>query len=314
MRTVEVDPQSLKLSTPVEKVTNTFFEVEGQTLQVNTIVCAESRDAARLHARLGQPERIFLHDKTITELVGKDHYLLTQAVYALELKPKKQSYRATFRAAALKECDPMAWNRMFNACRNNDYKAVEELKPSFKFSSRLQPRDPRAEVNRFEPRFGFPEFAVAVLVDTEAFALTPGQPGKTDPTPYWPSNDPELKALSEQAVKAHPDRVRALLGFVHSNMRYGGVTGSRWGVKQFLSQKTGQCWDFCDLFITLCRAQGIPARASDGQLLFHIVLNFGGHSQSVILSLLFQRMVIYRIAQPSRPPTSTAGGPTSARL
>ncbi len=262
LRTVEADPKvlSAKLGLPLQSVQNAFLEVEGQPLQVNTILCASSQDAVKLHSRLGQPQRIFARDSTVTELVCQDAYLLQQAIYALELKARKQSYRVTFRAAGLQECAPMAWNRMFNACRTSDRKTVDELSSAFKFSRQLVLRNPKAEVEPAEPRFGFPEFTVAVNVDSEAFGLTPGTAGKTGATPFWPADDAELKTLAGEAVGSQKDKVRALLSHVHQNMRYGGVTGSRWGVKKFLQQKTGQCWDYSDLFITLCRSQGIPAR------------------------------------------------------
>jgi hypothetical protein len=52
-----------------------------------------------------------------------------------------------------------------------------------------------------------------------------------------------------------------------TNIKFGGpVTGSRWGVKEVLKQKYGQCWDFADCFITLCRAAGIPCRQVAGWL------------------------------------------------
>lgn len=262
VRTVDADPQAIsaKLGMPLQSVQNAFLEVEGQPLQVNTIQCVSPQDAVKLQSRLGQPRRIFARESTVIELVCQDPYLLQQAIYALELKPRKQSYRVTFRAAGLLECAPMAWNRMFNACRTSDRKTVDELLSAFKFSRQLQPRNPKAEVEPAEPRFGFPEFTVAVNVDCEAFALTPGAAGKTSATPFWPSDDPELKKLASEVVGSHKDKVRALLSYVQQTMRYGGVTGSRWGVKKFLAQKTGQCWDYSDLFITLCRSQGIPAR------------------------------------------------------
>jgi len=37
-------------------------------------------------------------------------------------------------------------------------------------------------------------------------------------------------------------------------------------VNQVLKQKTGQCWDFSDVFVTFCRAAGVPARQVGGWL------------------------------------------------
>lgn len=266
------EPSQLKLPVSVEKLTNTILDVHGQKLQVNTIVCASAQDARTLGVKLGSPHRIFVQDKIVTELVTTDNYLLVEAIYALGYRPRSQKYRVTFRAAGLTECAPMAWNPMYNACRLNDYKQVQELKPAFKFANRLTPRNPKAEVEPTEPRFGFPEFSVITEQEVTAFAPTPGAAGKADATPFWPSDDPSLKKLSDEIVRGQPDRVRALLAYGQKNLTYGGTTGSRWGVKKFLAQKTGQCWDFSDLFITLCRAQGIPARQVMGWL-----VGQGGH-------------------------------------
>ncbi len=271
-RDLEVDPKQVKLPVAITKLNNTFLDVHGHALQVNTIVCGSEQDAKTLAVKLGNPFRIFQQGTTVTELVSPDNYLLTEAVYALGYKPLKQSYRVTFRAAGLQDCAPMAWNRMFNACRTNNYDEVQKLRPQFKFANTIRPRNPKAEVEQTEPRFGFPEFSVITKQDVVAFAPTPGPPGKVDATPFWPSNDPELKQLSDKIVQGQPDKVRALLAYGQKTMTYGGTTGSRWGVKKFLAQKTGQCWDYSDLFITLARAQGIPARQVMGWM-----VGQGGH-------------------------------------
>lgn len=272
VREVQVDPAQVRLPVQVEKLSNTVLEIDGRQLQVNTILCATAQDAKTLGVKLGHPERIFVQDKTVTELVSQDHWLLVQAIYALGYKPVSQKYLVTFRAAALTDCAPMAWNKMFNACRTNDYALIQELRPAFKFANQLKPRNARAEVEPTEPRFGFPEFSVVSEQETVAFVPTPGTPGKTEATPFWPSDDPELKKLSDQIVQGQRDKMRALLAYGKSTLTYGGVTGSRWGVKKFLAQKVGQCWDYSDLFITLCRAQGIPARQVMGWL-----VGQGGH-------------------------------------
>lgn len=271
-REVNVEPGQLELPVAAEQVSNAILDVKGRRLQVNTIVCATPKDARTLAVKLGSPHRVFVRDKTVTELVAADNYLLVEAVYALGYKPMSQKYRVTFRAAALTDCAPMAWNPMFNACRTNNYDLVQELRKDFKFGTRLLPRSPGAEVEQTEPRFGFPEFSVITEQEVTAFALTPGTAGKTDPTPFWPSRDPALQKLSGEIVEGQSDKVRALLTYCHKTMKYGGTTGSRWGVQKFLAQKTGQCWDFSDLFITLCRAQGIPARQVMGWL-----VGQGGH-------------------------------------
>jgi transglutaminase-like putative cysteine protease len=48
------------------------------------------------------------------------------------------------------------------------------------------------------------------------------------------------------------------------DVAYDGPVGSRHGVPRVLSQRFGRCWDKSDLFVTLARAAGIPARQVAG--------------------------------------------------
>lgn len=106
-------------------------------------------------------------------------------------------------------------------------------------------------------------------------------PSQTAPTPgasslganrHWPSAAPEIVRLAAEItadIEASDKKVAALLGWFRdpANMRYGGgVTGSRYGVAKVLEQRVGHCWDYADLFVTLCRATGVPARAVAGWL------------------------------------------------
>ncbi len=63
--------------------------------------------------------------------------------------------------------------------------------------------------------------------------------------------------------KTKEDKVSAILRWLSpgKNIKFGGpMTGSRYGVKKTLAQGFGQCWDFSDCFITLCRGSGVPCR------------------------------------------------------
>jgi hypothetical protein len=62
-------------------------------------------------------------------------------------------------------------------------------------------------------------------------------------------------------------KVAALHRWVVETIRYGGANpGSRLGVETVLKTRQGRCWDLCDVFVTLCRADGIPARQVAGWL------------------------------------------------
>ena len=84
------------------------------------------------------------------------------------------------------------------------------------------------------------------------------------PTQYWQSEDPKIQALA-QKLKT-PEKIYR---YVVENLTYDynlikkGV--QRKGALVTLeSSQSCLCGDFTDLFIALCRAAGIPARALDG--------------------------------------------------
>ncbi len=127
---------------------------------------------------------------------------------------------------------------------------------------------------KFPVRHGIPYVAVTaeiVVNDTGLFrtARDDMEP-LLSPTAFWPVTDPEIVALAKEitAKKTSTEgKVRAILEWLTpgKNIRYGGgVTGSRWGVTTVLRKKTGRCWDFTDLFVTLARASGIACRQVGG--------------------------------------------------
>lgn len=116
--------------------------------------------------------------------------------------------------------------------------------------------------------------AMEITTDETGFVPTTRKAGQAllSSTEFWPSNDPEIIALAAKITKGKrttEEKVRAILKWLTpgKNIKFGGpVTGSRWGVKKVLKQKFGQCWDFSDCFVTLCRASGIPCRQVGGWL------------------------------------------------
>jgi hypothetical protein len=91
-------------------------------------------------------------------------------------------------------------------------------------------------------------------------------------TEFWPSDDPVIVAGARKITRGKEtaeDKVQAILEWLapNKNVKFGGpITGSRWGVKKVIQQRFGQCWDFSDCFITLCRASGVPCRQVGGWL------------------------------------------------
>jgi hypothetical protein len=125
------------------------------------------------------------------------------------------------------------------------------------------------ELGELPERVGVPCVHVEAEVVCEAFAATPTDrlPDASilGPTPRWPSDDPEIVALAQGIARdavTVEEKAEAVLGWLlpGQNIEYRGKTGSRYGVKKTLAQGHGHCWDFSDLFVTLCRAVDVPAR------------------------------------------------------
>ncbi len=94
----------------------------------------------------------------------------------------------------------------------------------------------------------------------------------TSATTVWPAEDTAIRELATTITtgkESDREKMLAILRWVApgDHVRFGGsVVGSRYGVNKVLEQRFGHCWDFSDLFITLCRASGIPARQVLGWL------------------------------------------------
>lgn len=123
---------------------------------------------------------------------------------------------------------------------------------------------------------GIPKVEIEGVVTCENFGVTQ-VPAETStdsflaPTSAWPVDDKQIQQLALETIEnAQNDREKlfALLGWFANpeNVKPGGSVGSRYGVKQVLVQKFGNCWDYSDLFITMCRAAGLPARQVFGWL------------------------------------------------
>lgn len=73
-------------------------------------------------------------------------------------------------------------------------------------------------------------------------------------------------AASEVEGTDRLEEVRRIMQFVTSTLKYGGYTVEQQGAEKALVSKEGDCTEFSDLFVALCRAKGIPARNCDGLL------------------------------------------------
>ena len=82
----------------------------------------------------------------------------------------------------------------------------------------------------------------------------------------YPGDDPHLRALAEQAVAGidtAEDKADALTAFVHGFLDYRDIARPR-TVFDTLRDRHGDCTEFADLYTTLARAVGVPARTVVG--------------------------------------------------
>lgn len=290
------------------RITNTVLAADRQTLQVNVIACNSDEDAVAVHDALvrihgGVQARCPREGKLVFELVG-ELKMVERAYRELGFKPQRVTYDVSFQATPVASCDPMAWNKLFNAflvAEPNEAR-VRELSKSFTFGDQIRLRNhglgtepsaytftpaaaskPEADGEVTEYTFGtmprkfdVPQVGVKAVVTSEAFARTPSKRGTAAEllaaTEFWPSTDEEVVALARAITaqsKNPSDKVAALLAWFANpeNFRFDKTTvGSRKGVKTALQQRFGQCWDYSDCFVTLCRAAGVPCRQVLGWL------------------------------------------------
>ena len=69
--------------------------------------------------------------------------------------------------------------------------------------------------------------------------------------------------LSESSIRRRPlrwrkgtkrEKAEAVFECIGANIKTDGPHGTRWGVKKVLNQGFAHCWDFSDVFVTMCRA------------------------------------------------------------
>lgn len=95
-------------------------------------------------------------------------------------------------------------------------------------------------------------------------------------TAFWPTSDSQVGRLSGQIADSSMGdgaKVETLWRWVRENIKYSGPPGTRYGTLRVIGQGFGRCWDKSDVFVTLCRASGVPAREVAGWL----AGNSGGH-------------------------------------
>jgi hypothetical protein len=83
------------------------------------------------------------------------------------------------------------------------------------------------------------------------------------PSPFIESNDPRIKQLAPEVIQGQAtawDQTGAILDWVRANVQYKFAVDIKPAIAA-LKDKEGDCEELSSLFIALCRANKIPARA-----------------------------------------------------
>lgn len=248
---------------------------------------------------------VFRKGNQLAEFVGADIRLIADAKNRLFLEESRK-FIVEFDAVPIDACsDYMQWNDFFNislelekdATNTAAQKKLTAMKSIFTISDRLRLSEfgNGAAANRYRlspsatgdladeirtfrcdklpSKFEFPFVHVVAQIESRTYASRPSQAKvSTDGNTYWPTKDPAIAKLSREITAgctSDEQRIEAILKWLQpgKNMKYGGErVGSRYGVQKALKQQFGRCWDFSDLFITLCRQNGIPCRQVYGWL------------------------------------------------
>lgn len=108
--------------------------------------------------------------------------------------------------------------------------------------------------------------------------VPPGLIDFTVPTDWWPCGDPAILQISSEFMQDYSNAYQlahALMSFVENRLSYEQQE-VRLGPLRALEGGSGDCSEYTDLFITLARACGLPARALYGWA--HTSENFAPHA------------------------------------
>ncbi len=78
-------------------------------------------------------------------------------------------------------------------------------------------------------------------------------------------NHPLIRQIAENIKgPTETDIIRSVYDYVINNMEYGGSRQKDLGAVKAVQQRKGDCSEYSDLFVALCRAKHIPARTVEG--------------------------------------------------
>jgi transglutaminase-like putative cysteine protease len=82
---------------------------------------------------------------------------------------------------------------------------------------------------------------------------------------YIEKDDSRIQQIAEAITgRDEIDTVKKIYSYVIENLEYGGFGEKQLGAVKDLQRKKGDCSEYSDLFVALCRAKQIPARVVTG--------------------------------------------------
>jgi transglutaminase-like putative cysteine protease len=104
-----------------------------------------------------------------------------------------------------------------------------------------------------------------ILFSTQPVQMTEDISTYLKPGKNIQSDEPEIKKAAEIFKTENSLRsVEKIFEFVSNHIEYTGYQSQSYGALYALKQRKGDCTEFMDLFIALCRANAIPARGLGG--------------------------------------------------
>lgn len=294
----DFDPLGKKIGASLTKLSSQVVSVGGLQAQLNYLLCADEKNA-----RIAEEFILKNRGEEFVSRSGNTviEYAKCNSLFAKKLRDllgftplTERAYEVQFSIGCVDRLDYMENNRVFNLfLAEGKEKEIQELTKDWSFGSTVRlwtgkrnwfraeySFDPEPEKKTEEGelttyqfqspprRFGIPYVNVKarIWVKNAYHAEIPhSRIELPKPTAFWPTpSTKELAAQLTAKAKNSKEKVDAILKFCHSEIRYDGITGSRYGVEKILQQKHGLCWDKSDLFITLCRASNLPARQIAG--------------------------------------------------
>jgi transglutaminase-like putative cysteine protease len=93
------------------------------------------------------------------------------------------------------------------------------------------------------------------------------KPSDLQPEKHIESDSPAIRRLAAKLQESDVlSTIKAVFHWVANHVSYSGYTAQDRGALYALKHQRGDCTEFMDLFVALCRANGIPARRMGGYL------------------------------------------------